>query len=290
MSGDSKIGWTGKTWNPTTGCSIASPGCDHCYAARDALEGRFLKEHPLYKGLAVMGESGHAEFTGEIRFDPKRFAQPLRWQQPTMIFVNSMSDLFHPNALKLTHEGVPVLAHIVATMVAAERHTFQVLTKRPAVMAAVLRSARFKLDVNALLLGMGHEVMPDGTSEGDTLWPAHIWWGTTIESTEYVWRADKLRDVPAPIRFVSAEPLIGPIAADIDLTGISWVIAGTESGRDSRRMELAWARDLLDATHAAGAAFFLKQIASLGGYRPITDPSDFPPELRVQEFPMVVAA
>lgn len=279
------IEWTDETWNPIVGCSAVSPGCDHCYAERESA-GR-LRNVPVYQGLTEDGK-----WTGQVRFIPERLDQPLRWKRPRRIFVNSMSDLFHPEVLKMEHHnGFPPLAWIVAVMVATERHTFQVLTKRPQVMAAVLREPMFKLDVNACLLQMGHTVMRGGMSETDTPWPAHIWWGTSIESQSYAFRARYLLETPAAVRFVSAEPLLGPLwlrpyldgcrpGSHSELTGqqlndggaeasevwvrvadrgLDWVICGGESGPGARPMHPDWARSLRDQCQEAGVAFLFKQ-------------------------------
>jgi protein gp37 len=247
----SKIEWTDETWNPVVGCSAVSPGCDNCYAAREA-SGR-LKTSPAYEGLAENGV-----FNGTLRPLPDRLEQPFKWKRPRRVFVNSMSDLFHPDVLKMTYNGRPLLAHILAVMVANPQHTFQVLTKRPPIMASVLRSSMFKLDVNALLLEKVNTVMPGGMSEGDTPWPKHIQFGTSIELDRYSFRADHLRDTPSAIRFLSLEPLLGPLN-HLDLTDIDWVIVGGESGQRARPMHPDWARDLRNRCNDLGIPFMFKQ-------------------------------
>lgn len=249
-----KIEWTDATWNPVTGCDRVSPGCDHCYALTMA------------KRLKAMG-SAHYQNDGDPRTSGPGFGatthadaldQPLRWTKPRRIFVNSMSDLFHPELLKATHERYPFLAHVFAAMVAAERHTFQILTKRPQVMRNVLRHPMFRLDVNAVLLSLGHPVMRGGMSEGDTPWPSNIWIGTSIESDRYAFRADHLRATPAAVRFLSLEPLLGPLPS-LDLTDIDWVIVGGESGHGARPMHPDWVRDIRDRCVTAGIPFLFKQ-------------------------------
>jgi protein gp37 len=239
-----KIEWTrnpdgtkGETWNPLTGCASVSPGCDNCYAAREAA-GR-LSTHPAYEGLAVRPAGKPAEFTGEIRLHPDRLAQPLRWRKPRMVFVNSMSDLFHPD--------VPdeFLARIWSTMALAHHHhghIFQVLTKRPQRMAKTLAAG------------------PDWYAiDGPVPWPEPgIWLGTSIESDRYTFRADSLRITPAAVRFLSLEPLLGPLPS-LDLTGIDWVIVGGESGPGARPMHPRWVRDIRDRCTEAGVPFFFKQ-------------------------------
>jgi protein gp37 len=233
-------GTKGKTWNPITGCSAVSPGCDNCYAARDAA-GR-LQHHPAYKGLTVRPAGGPAAFTGEIRLHPDRLDQPLRWGTPSMVFVNSMSDLFHPD--------VPVgfIQRIWDVMAKAERHTFQILTKRPQRMNDLIRCVEPSCD------------LPDGpiwTTRAGVPLP-NVWLGTSIESDRYTFRADSLRVTPAAVRFLSLEPLLGPLPS-LDLTGIDWVIVGGESGPGARPMHPDWARDIRDRCVAAGVPFFFKQ-------------------------------
>jgi protein gp37 len=247
----SKIEWTDETWNPVVGCSAVSPGCDNCYAARKA-SGR-LKTSPAYAGLAENGV-----FNGTLRALTDRLEQPFKWRRPRRVFVNSMSDLFHPDVLKMTYNDRPLLARILAVMVANPRHTFQVLTKRPQLMAAVLRNPMLKLDVNAMLLEMVHEVMPGGMSEPETPWPRHMQFGTSVESDRYTFRANHLRETPSAIRFLSLEPLIGPLPS-LDLTGIDWVIAGGESGQKARPMNPEWARDLRNRCEYHGIPFMFKQ-------------------------------
>ncbi len=254
----SKIEWTDDVWNPTVGCSRVSEGCDRCYAMTLAHRGMT----PAHRGLTVMTDHG-VDWTGEIRPVPDRLDQPLRWKRPRRIFVDSMSDLFHPDALKLMVPEPwphPFLADVFATMVAAKQHSFQVLTKRPRVAAAVLSEPHFALDVNALLLQGGHEVMPGGMSH--QVWPANIWGGVSVELDKYMFRVDQLRAAPYSIRFLSLEPLLGPLPS-LDLTDIDWVIVGGESGPGARRMSLRWALDIKAQCRAAGVPFFFKQTGSV---------------------------
>jgi protein gp37 len=218
MAERSRIEWTEATWNPVTGCSKVSPGCAHCYAETFAERWRGIPAHPYEQGF-------------DLRLWPERLGVPLRWRRPRVVFVNSMSDLFH--------EDVPdgYIAEVFAVMVRAERHTFQVLTKRQ----------------NRLL-----ELAPA------LPWARNIWVGTTIENRRFVHRADALRAVPAAVRFISAEPLLGPLEG-LDLTGIDWLIAGGESGPRHRRIDPTWVRQLRDRCQYEGVAFFFKQ---WGGYRP----------------------
>jgi len=212
MSDRSAIEWTDATWNPVTGCTQVSPGCDHCYALRFAERWRGIPGHPYEQGF-------------DLRLWPERLEAPLRWKQPRHIFVNSMSDLFH--------RDIPdeFIQRVFEVMARAHWHTFQVLTKRSA------RLAR---------LGAA---LP---------WPEHIWVGVSIEADRFSWRADHLRKVPAQIRFVSAEPLLGPLP-HLSLENIHWLISGGESGPGCRPCDPDWVRDLRDRCLQAGVSFFHKQ-------------------------------
>jgi protein gp37 len=219
VSDRSAIEWTDATWNPVTGCSKVSPGCAHCYA--ETLSLRY--------GWSQLPWT--PENAGEnVLLHPERLDQPLRWRRPRMVFVNSMSDLFH--------ERIPndYRREVWSVMDRARQHTFQVLTKRPELMRAwVLANA----DVT-------DPVLPN------------VWLGTSIENNRWVHRADDLRDTPAAIRFISAEPLLGPLDK-LDLAGIDWLIVGGESGPKSRPSDPAWVRDLRDRAVGHGVAFFFKQ-------------------------------
>lgn len=267
------IEWTDETWNPTVGCSHVSPGCDSCYAARESA-GR-LSGVPVYAGLATKEPGKPAVFTGEVRCLPGRLDKPLRWKRPRRVFVDSMSDLFHPEVLKATHEDRfgttwPFLAEVFAVMIRCPQHTFQILTKRPPVMAAVLNNPHFRLDVNAILLREGHDVMAGGMTDPNFAWPRHIWIGTSIESDEYAWRANHLRSVNA-VRFLSCEPLLGPLPS-LELTGIDWVIGGGESGGYARPTAPEWARALRDRCADAAVPFLWKQWGNWVPYEPDPQP------------------
>lgn len=263
MGDKTAIEWTDATWNPTIGCSKVSAGCDNCYAI--GVVHRAMQ--PAHAGLTLVREGERPDWTGEIRYVPERLDQPLRWKRARQIFVNSLSDLFHPELLTLNVDdrfgtSWPVLAEIVAVMVRADQHVFQVLTKRPQIMAAVLNEPRFRLDVNAILMRDGHEVMPGGF---ETPWPRHIWWGTSIDEDRYAFRADHLRATPAGIRFLSLEPLLGALPS-LDLTDIDWVIVGGESGPGARPMHPEWVRDLRDRCVDTGVAFHFKQWGAWASY------------------------
>jgi protein gp37 len=210
----SAIEWTEATWNPVTGCSKVSPGCAHCYAETLSLRFGWSKS-PWTEANSIENVVLH----------PERLDQPLRWRRPRTVFVNSMSDLFH--------ELVPLeyIERVFAVMAEADRHVFQILTKRHQRLAELA---------------------------GELPWPANVWMGVSIENRRWVERADRLREVPAAVRFISAEPLLGPLA-DLDLEGIGWLIAGGESGRRHRRVRVEWIRDLRDRCQAHGVPFFFKQ-------------------------------
>lgn len=226
----SAIEWTDETWNPVTGCDRTSPGCDNCYALT------------LAKRLKAMGQpkyqrDGDPRTSGPgfgLTMHPQVLDQPLRWRKPRHVFVNSMSDLFHQG---VTDEFI---YSVWAKMSVTPRHTYQVLTKRPQRMAAWMEKAVERWGSGQLC------VLPN------------VWLGTSIEDDRYTFRADHLRNTPAAVRFLSLEPLLGPLPS-LDLTGIDWVIVGGESGPGARPMHPDWARDIRDRCQAAGVAFFFKQ-------------------------------
>jgi protein gp37 len=222
MAASTSIEWTDATWNPVTGCTKISPGCDHCYAERFSERFRGVPGHPFESGF-------------DLQLRPDRLFTPLQWRQPRMIFVNSMSDLFH--------KDVPndFISTVFDTMEKAHWHTFQVLTKRSSLMRAFIQK-RY------------------GKSRG----PTHIWLGVSVEDGKRISRIRHLQQAPAGTRFLSIEPLIGPVGK-IDLTDIDWVIVGGESGPRARHMDADWVREVRDQCVAQGVAFFFKQ---WGGLRP----------------------
>lgn len=256
MGDASTIEWTDATWNPTVGCAHVSPGCDGCYAAREAF-GR-LSHLPTYAGLAERRSPDELpRFTGEVRLLPERLEQPLRWRKPRRVFVDSMSDLFHPDV------PLEFIDKVFDTMERASQHTYQVLTKRPGRMAYATE----------WLYRGGTEPLPN------------VWLGTSIESNRFTWRAEYLSAAHAAVRFVSAEPLLGPLPS-LDLAGIDWLIVGCESGPRARPMNLDWARELRDRCAATGTAFFVKQLPDPARpSRPLHDIDKFPPDLRIREYP-----
>jgi protein gp37 len=217
MSLDSAIEWTDATWNPVRGCTKISPGCAHCYAETFAERFRGVKGHPYEQGF-------------DLRLVPEKLAEPLRWRTPKMIFVNSMSDLFH--------ERVPdnYVAAVAKVMVAAKWHTFQVLTKRSERLRNLLQTTlRFAAT------------------------QPHIWWGVSVEDREYgLPRVKHLRSTPAAIRFLSVEPLLEDLG-EIDLGGVGWVIVGGESGPGARPMKEQWVLSVRNQCRHARVPFFFKQ-------------------------------
>jgi len=212
----SSIEWTDATWNPVTGCTKITRGCDHCYAARFAERWRGISGHPYEQGF-------------DLRQWPSRLTQPARWRKPRMIFVNSMSDLFHKNVERSFIDSV------FETMERVDRHIYQVLTKRSSLMRNYLRQR-----------------YADGSA------PEHIWCGVSVEDSSATARIEHLRMAPVVVRFLSIEPLLGPIG-NIELEGISWVIVGGESGPQARPMQPEWVRDIRDLCSHVGVPFFFKQ-------------------------------
>jgi protein gp37 len=222
MATNSSIEWTEATWNPTRGCTRVSPGCQNCYAERFAH--RMSGSGQTYEGLTKSTSSG-PRWRGVLRQVDEAIDLPLHWRKPKMIFVNSMSDLFHEKV------SIEFLTKIFSTMERAHWHTFQILTKR----APRVRELAARLP-----------------------WPKNVWMGVSVESSEYVSRIDDLRAVPAHVRFLSLEPLLGPLAS-LKLDGIHWAIVGGESGPGAREMRPEWVREIRDQCVAAHVAFFFKQ-------------------------------
>lgn len=224
MANNSSIEWTEATWNPTTGCTEVSPGCGRCYAK------------PLSNRLKAMGQK---KYRNGFKFTehPSTLDQPLRWRKPRKIFVNSMSDLFHVDA------RMEYVAQCFDVMLRADRHVYQVLTKRPDSMAEFSEHfAKF----------YGYAI------------PKHIWMGTSIENANYRWRIDSLRKVLCTVRFLSIEPLIGDIG-ELDLSGIHWVIVGGESGPNFRPVKKEWIVGVIQQCEEQHVPVFFKQ---WGGIRP----------------------
>jgi len=221
----SDIEWTEATWNPIAGCAVLSPGCTNCYAMRMAAR---LHAMGMAKYAGTTRKSGKRHvWTGRINIDMKALAAPLSWKRPQRVFVNSMSDLFQDNL----DEGF--IRQVWRVMERAHWHSFQVLTKRPERMLE-------------LLSGPDFPKLPN------------VWLGTSVESQDYLPRIDLLRRVPARVRFVSFEPLLGPII-EPDLSSIHWAIVGGESGPRARAMEEWWVEQLHDSCRHQGVVFFFKQ-------------------------------
>ena len=212
VAANSQIEWTGATWNPVTGCTKISPGCQNCYAERMA------------RRLQAMGQPNYANGF-RVTLHEHVLELPLRWRSPQTIFVNSMSDLFH--------KSVPLeyILKVFAIMHEADWHTYQVLTKR---------SGRLR------------------ELDGSIPWAPHIWMGVSVETAAYLGRIDDLRQTAAHVKFVSFEPLLGPVSA-ADLSGIGWVIAGGESGPGARPVKREWVVDVRDRCEASSVPFFFKQ-------------------------------
>ena len=212
MSGSSAIEWTEFTWNPVTGCTKVSPGCKHCYAERMARRLQGMSQPRYERGF-------------EVTLQEDVLERPLTWRKPRLVFVNSMSDLFHERV------PTPYIRSVFSVMERAHWHRFQVLTKR----------AERLLRLSSRLS-----------------WPPNVWMGVSVENDRYVKRIDCLRATGARIRFLSLEPLLGPLPK-LDLAGMDWVIVGGESGPGARRMDPDWVRDIRDQCVRERIPFFFKQ-------------------------------
>lgn len=318
MSDNSSIEWTDATWNPITGCSLVSEGCRHCYAATLAA-GR-LRHHPSRAGLARRNAAGEAKFTGEVRFNEEWLDQPIRWRRPRRIFVCAHGDLFH--------EAVPDewIDRVFAVMALAPHHVFQVLTKRPERAREYIATAhrrvmelvcdrvieentpREMVPVVLVADPPSTYLAPAGPQIHLWRWPLpNVWLGTSVEDQAAAdARIPHLLEAPAAVRFISCEPLLGPL----DLTSIcfsdergrreqwnalydyegdgsgpepilDWVIVGGESGPGARDMDPDWARSLRDQCAAADVSFFMKQMARK---------AEIPADLLIRQWPKVYHA
>ena len=338
MSTNSSIQWTEATWNPVTGCTPVSSGCLNCYAARDAhrMAGNpNPKISARYKGLTVVRD-GRPVFNGEVRLHEDRLPDPLRWRKPRRVFVNSQSDLFH--------EAVPFefIDRVFAVMALCPQHTFQILTKRPERMAEYLNcreqssawsptrksgdeAFRWKTPCDKVytiareMNGDNQRLMGDRIA---LIWPLpNVWLGTSVEDQKTAdERIPHLLRVPAVVRFLSCEPLLGPVSLRVKCPPefqpilrsdrINWVIAGGESGPHARPCNVAWLRSIRDQCKAAGVPLFVKQLgrapmlsyaeATGAAIRPQLEPellplkladpkggdmAEWPEDLRVRELP-----
>ncbi|MFH8626539.1 DUF5131 family protein [Streptomyces vietnamensis] len=221
MSDRSSIEWTEATWNPTTGCDRVTPGCDNCYALT-------LSRRLKLMGAPKYQNDGDPRTSGPgfgLTVHPDALDIPLQWKAPRMVFVNSMSDLFHARV------PLDFVRQVFEVIASTPQHTYQLLTKR----SLRLRRIAHRLD-----------------------WPSNLWMGVSVENGDQLDRVDDLRAVPAAVRFLSCEPLLGPLTG-LNLDGIGWVIAGGESGPGHRPVEEEWLIDIRDLCSAAGVPFFFKQ-------------------------------
>lgn len=272
-----KIEWCDRTWNPVTGCTKVSPGRDHCYAENIAR--RFAGSKAFPNGF-------------DVTLHPQRLDAPFRWRKPARVFVNSMSDLFHPDV------SDQFIARVFAVMALATQHTFQVLTKRHGRMRSLLTSTTMgELFGRAVQEWISH----NGVARVELQWPLpNVWIGVSVEDQQ---RADlripALVDTPAAVRFLSCEPLLGETHLRPAWRALDWVIVGGESGPGARPMDVRWVRILVDDCRALGVAPFVKQLGSVWardtsiGGRPVSaqdskggEIETFPVDLRVREFPV----
>ncbi|PZQ86544.1 MAG: hypothetical protein DI534_16500 [Leifsonia xyli] len=223
MANSSSIEWTEATWNPVAGCTVISPGCTNCYAMRMAYRLEAMSQSK-YAGTTRMS-GGRPKWNGIVRLDETSLLLPKSWKNGRMIFVNSMSDLFH--------ESVPLdfIKRVFETMVDAPQHIFQILTKRA-------------------------ERLEELSTE--LVWPPNVWMGVSVENEDYLFRVDHLRRTEAAIKFLSLEPLLGPLE-NLNLVDVDWVIAGGESGPHSRPVDPKWIRSIRDQCFDAEVAFHFKQ-------------------------------
>lgn len=283
------IEWTDATWNPVVGCTKVSQGCKNCYAKT---------LHDKRHKAALAGKAIHPQYLKPfeaVQLMPERLEAPMRWRKPRRVFVNSVSDLFH--------DDVPdeFLDEVFAVMAIADRHTFQILTKRPQRMRDYFADP----DRWALIEGTAHRLWQAHSGEDPSMWLAipgalpNVWLGVSVENQAAAnERIPLLLDAPAAVRFLSCEPLLGPIDMRGYLamrfagatTGIDWVIAGGESGQHARAMHLPWARSLRDQCVDAGVPFFFKQAGTvlareLGAHGKGGDLEEIPEDLRVRQMP-----
>jgi len=309
MSGGTKIEWTEATWNPVVGCTRVSAGCDHCYAVTMTHRLEAMGQEK-YTGLTVLNGRGERHFNGVVRCDEAALGKTLRHKRPKVYFVNSMSDLFHRDV------SVDFIAFVFMEMHFGRRHTYQILTKRPDRMADVMPAVRERM------LELLTEAM--GGDSGIVEWPlSNVWLGTSVENQQAAdERIPHLLKVPAAVRFLSCEPLLGPVnIANVEcwLTaetgalplgskpkcGIDWVIVGGESGKGARPCDIQWIRGIVSQCKAARVPCFVKQLGAKVSGRDLEhpdnegygvhdvrldhpkggDPSEWPEDLRVREFP-----
>ncbi|MGD9470642.1 MAG: DUF5131 family protein [Novosphingobium sp.] len=290
MSDNTAIEWTDATWNPITGCSVISPGCTNCYAMK--LAGTRLRHHESRAGLTRDTKAGPV-WTGETRLNKQWLTQPLRWKRPRRIFVCAHGDLFH--------ESVPDewIDRVFAVMGLAPQHTFQVLTKRSKRMREYV--TKLEAEPFAHTLRRMAEAWPHPISQDMIVNGPNVWLGVSVEDQQ---RADEripdLLATPAAIRFLSCEPLLGPVDLgkvyasrdehgtylhDAPVCALDWVIVGGESGHGARPMEVRWASDIVHQCRSTGVPVFVKQLGSAVHGKAHKEFDAFPADLRVREFP-----
>lgn len=313
-----KIEWTEATWNPIRGCSRVSKGCEHCYA--EGVARRFAGSGQPYEGLVRLDREGRpkAQWNGTVRFVPEHLADPLRWSRPRMVFVNSMSDLFHE---RLAFEEI---AAVFGVMAGAPQHTFQVLTKRPARAREFFGWYEGSSGAGASAYAAMHEAMARGLDvepDDDPEWPlSNVWLGVSVEDQRTAdERIPVLLSLPAAVRWVSYEPALGAVDFSGEHggsdwlgdrrddspgeVGIDWLVVGGESGPGARPFDVAWARSTVAACREADVPCFVKQLGSYPVVRHPMDPTSFvpaalthrkggdmsewPEDLRVREWPEV---
>lgn len=268
----SNIEWTDETWNVTRGCTRVSAGCDNCYAVTMTHRLASMPHtRDRYGSLTVLNNRGERHFNGTVRVDEDALRKPLSWRKPRRVFVNSMSDLFHPS---VPYEFID---RVFAVMSMATQHTFQVLTKRPERMAEYLarvgtentRGERLYSTMDRVALCLRRMAERGAISSLTSVvggayvarnWPLpNVWLGTSVESEYQYERIEHLRRCPAAVRFLSCEPLLGPLE-HLPLDGIDWVIVGGESGPGARPCNVDWVRSIIEQCRAAGVACFVKQL------------------------------
>lgn len=271
---DGGIAWTEQTWNPIRGCTRISSGCTRCYA--EVVAARFSDPGMAYEGLARRTSAG-PRWTGKLKVVEEHLADPIRWRRPRMIFVNSMSDLFHQSL------SIDVIARVYAVMILSPHHTFQVLTKRAARMREVLTDSSFYrrvLDAATGFRARWPGLTGIGISDPTKFPPMNVWNGVSVENQPAAdQRVPELVATPSSVRWLSIEPQIGPVDLSAFIggpyvtlpgdqvepnrnAGIDWVVIGGESGRDPRPFNVEWARSLLAQCRGAGVPVFMKQLGS----------------------------
>jgi len=294
VSANTEIGWTDHTWPVIRGCSKVSDGCKFCWAIRDAHlhagnKNPKMQEH--FGGLTVL-ENGRPNWTGVVRLDESILNWPLRWKKPARIFAASSGDLFHENL------PYPDILHLFQIMAKCQRHTFQILTKRPEKMRELLNLCWWRNLGYSPAMGGDHwaKVIAGEQRNGDVNFLPNVWLGVSVEDQANKYRIDLLRQTPASVRFLSIEPLLEDIGK-LDLTGIHWGIVGGESGPGARPCFMDWIESIVDQFRAASVPLFVKQTGRFpngSGFpdfdyrkrnRKGANMEEWPESIRVREFP-----